>query len=421
MLPVSRHTTRFTMGIAVLLASCAVLSQAVQAKSWLDADESVGKVRGWQIGYSQGFAGCLARASFTDQTTVWFGHSLKKSYFVAVANPNWQTLKSGSIYKLNVTLPKFGKWNGSFIGFNYGGMKGVFLGNLKEAFIEQVAAAPAFRLFAAETRMAGVVLNGSRAALQAVRDCNDAHYERARNDLDRARQQEAKRGGTAPTSAAPPAAPKPKPEPRNSSGTGFAVTRNGHILTNFHVVKGCTSIRVGYSGGVLEKADVLATDSRNDLAVLRTSLKIDVVPTLKSRVRVGDDVYVYGFPLSGLLSKTGNFTVGYITSAAGLGDDTSQVQISAPVQPGNSGGPLVDAYGNVVGVIVSKLNVLRVAQAIKDVPQNVNFAIKSSIAATFLDSNGIEVPSETSAEKLSPADIAARSTKYTVRVLCKRE
>lgn len=421
MLPVSRHTTRFTMGIAVLLASCAVLSQAVQAKSWLDADESVGKVRGWQIGYSQGFAGCLARASFTDQTTVWFGHSLKKSYFVAVANPNWQTLKSGSIYKLNVTLPKFGKWNGSFIGFNYGGMKGVFLGNLKEAFIEQVAAAPAFRLFAAETRMAGVVLNGSRAALQAVRDCNDAHYERARNDLDRARQQEAKRGGAAPTSAAPPTAPKPKPEPRNSSGTGFAVTRNGHILTNFHVVKGCTSIRVGYSGGVLEKADVLATDSRNDLAVLRTSLKIDVVPTLKSRVRVGDDVYVYGFPLSGLLSKTGNFTVGYITSAAGLGDDTSQVQISAPVQPGNSGGPLVDAYGNVVGVIVSKLNVLRVAQAIKDVPQNVNFAIKSSIAATFLDSNGIEVPSETSAEKLSPADIAARSTKYTVRVLCKRE
>lgn len=421
MLPVSRHTTRFTMSIAVLLASCAALSQAAQAKSWLDADESVGKVRGWEIGYSQGFAGCLARTSFTDQTTVWFGHSLKKSYFVAVANPNWQTLKAGSTYKLNVMLPKFGKWNGSFVAFDYGGTKGVFLGNLKDEFMEQVAAAPAFRLFASETRMAGIVLNGSRAALQAVRECNEAHYEQARNDLDRARQQEAKRGGTAPTSTAPPAAPKQKPQPRNSSGTGFAVTRNGHILTNFHVVKGCTSISVGYSGGVPEKADVLATDSRNDLAVLRTPLKIDVVPTLKSRVRVGDDVYVYGFPLSGLLSKTGNFTVGYITSAAGLGDDTSQVQISAPVQPGNSGGPLVDAYGNVVGVIVSKLNVLRVAQVIKDVPQNVNFAIKSSIAATFLDSNGIEVPSETSAEKLSPADIAARSTKYTVRVLCTRE
>jgi serine protease Do len=145
-----------------------------------------------------------------------------------------------------------------------------------------------------------------------------------------------------------------------------------------------------------------------------------VVPALKPRVRVGDNIYVYGFPLSGLLSKTGNFTVGYITSAAGLNDDTSQLQISAPVQPGNSGGPLVDRHGNVVGVIVSKLNVLRVAKFIKDVPQNVNFAIKASIAASFLEANGVPIPVNESQDKLEPADIAARSKKYTVRVICTR-
>jgi len=205
-----------------------------------------------------------------------------------------------------------------------------------------------------------------------------------------------------------------------SSGSGFFVTRKGHIITNHHVIKGCTAIKAGYSGGLLEKAVLLATDQRNDLALLVSDQHPDIVPALKQRIRVGDDVYVYGFPLSGLLSKTGNFTVGYVTSAAGLADDTSQLQISAPVQPGNSGGPLVDVYGNVVGVIVSKLNVLRVAKLIKDVPQNVNFAIKSSIAVGFLEANGIALPASETGAKLSPADIAERSMKYTVRIICKR-
>ena len=87
-------------------------------------------------------------------------------------------------------------------------------------------------------------------------------------------------------------------------------------------------------------------------------------------------VIAYGYPLSGLLSSSGNVSTGLIAALAGLRDDVNQMQISAPVQPGNSGGPLVDVSGAVIGVAVSKLNALIVAKLTDDIPQNINFAIK---------------------------------------------
>jgi S1-C subfamily serine protease len=88
------------------------------------------------------------------------------------------------------------------------------------------------------------------------------------------------------------------------------------------------------------------------------------------------------------------------------------------VQPGNSGGPLVDKFGNVIGVIVSKLNALNVAAATNDIPQNVNFAIKSSIAANFLDSNGLQ-PDVAAKSRELPAEAIAELTKlFTVRIVC---
>jgi S1-C subfamily serine protease len=129
-------------------------------------------------------------------------------------------------------------------------------------------------------------------------------------------------------------------------------------------------------------------------------------------------VYVYGFPLGGILATTGNFTSGAITATAGMADDTRMLQISAPVQPGNSGGPVKDQNGNIVGVVVSKLNALRIAQVTNDVPQNVNFAIKAYIAINFLDSNGVNAATASGGKALDPADIADEAKKYTVRVTC---
>jgi S1-C subfamily serine protease len=99
-------------------------------------------------------------------------------------------------------------------------------------------------------------------------------------------------------------------------------------------------------------------------------------------------------------------------------DDTRFAQISAPVQPGNSGGPLLDKYGNVVGVIVAKLNALNVAAATKDIPQNVNFAIKSGIATNFLDSSGVSPSGAVSTRELAPEAIADLAKIFTVQILC---
>lgn len=416
---------------AVVLSTVAFGAVGAAAENLLRIDESEGTIKGWRIGYSRGFAGCLGYSRFTDKTTVWFGYSQKQRYFIAMTNPKWYALKPGRKYRLHVRLRRYGKWNGSFLAFNRDGEKGVFIGKLKREFMRQFAWSPGIHIFAGKTRMAGLSLHGSKAALARIDECFEDRRDQAARDAERkryARRPPPRNDDRTAPGRAPPSRYNNNDRPRNgrqpqrrvqtSSGTGFFVSGKGHVLTNNHVIKGCRNIKVGYSGGLLEPANLMATDRRNDLALLRTELRGEAVPALKSRVRVGDNIYVYGFPLSGLLSKTGNFTVGYVTSAAGLNDDTSQLQISAPVQPGNSGGPLTDRGGNVVGVIVSKLNVLRVAKYIKDVPQNVNFAIKASIAANFLESNGVAVPANESQEKLEPAEVAERAKKFTVRVIC---
>lgn len=133
---------------------------------------------------------------------------------------------------------------------------------------------------------------------------------------------------------------------------------------------------------------------------------------------MGDQVVTFGFPLFGALSSRGNLTEGIVTALAGLADDTRMLQISIPVQPGNSGGPLIDNNGNVVGVVVAKINAMRVAEITGDIPQNVNFAIKSSVARSFLTANGLAVGIGRTDEELSMADIGERVTKFTVLVQC---
>jgi len=171
-----------------------------------------------------------------------------------------------------------------------------------------------------------------------------------------------------------------------SSGSGFVVGVF-RALTNHHVIDGCRRITLRTPQGAILPAQVLAGDARRDLALL--SFQGNAGPALPFRegpaVARGESVVTYGFPLSGVLSSGPTLTTGDISALAGLRDNPLHFQISAPVQPGNSGGPLLDSRANVVGVVVSKLNAMRIAQMTGgDIPQNVNFAIKGAEAARFL-------------------------------------
>ncbi len=139
---------------------------------------------------------------------------------------------------------------------------------------------------------------------------------------------------------------------------------------------------------------------------------------LRLTVHQGDAVAVYGFPLPGVLAPGNNITFGNITALAGPADNSSLLQISAPVQPGNSGGPVLDEAGNVVGIVVSKLNALRVATATKDIPQNVNFAIKASVLADFLAAHNVAFSPGAMARKLTPSAITSAAKNLTLEIEC---
>ncbi|RYF30335.1 MAG: serine protease, partial [Comamonadaceae bacterium] len=220
----------------------------------------------------------------------------------------------------------------------------------------------------------------------------------------------------------PPAAAPPAPEPQKvkfSTGSGFFVSKAGHVLTNAHVVNDCTTITARPDGGTPVAAQLLARDAANDLAVLKVPGPSERSLPIRASVRLGEGIAAFGFPHSDLLATTGNFTLGNVTALAGLRDDTRYLQVSAPVQSGNSGGPLVDGSGNVVGVVTSKLNALKMAKDQGDLPQNVNFAVKASLASSFLDANQIAYDAGSPGERLDPADLAERAKKASVFITCR--
>jgi len=179
-----------------------------------------------------------------------------------------------------------------------------------------------------------------------------------------------------PIPVPPPAQPPPQPKPPETSGgtsgTGFFVTHDGLILTNAHVVKDCTQILLAPPQGAFVSAQVLARDTINDLALLKTETTSTHVAQLRLNIRLGENVEAFGYPLTTVLASSGNFTSGSVTALAGFRDDSRYLQISAPVQPGNSGGPLLDQSGNLVGVVSAKLNALNIMLATNgDIPQNV--------------------------------------------------
>jgi hypothetical protein len=200
-------------------------------------------------------------------------------------------------------------------------------------------------------------------------------------------------------------------ESRQSSGTGFFVDRGGWILTNAHVVEGCARVEVVGHGAPME----LVRDRRNDLAALRVApVGVEPLAFRLLSVRLAEAVHALGYPLGDVLSDSVKVTSGSVSSLAGAANDDRYLQVSAPVQPGNSGGPLIDDAGFVVGIVTAQLDPELFAGV-----QNVNFALRAALATAFLSAHRVpfEERAGAAAEHALP-DVVEAAAQATVRVMC---
>jgi S1-C subfamily serine protease len=215
-----------------------------------------------------------------------------------------------------------------------------------------------------------------------------------------------------------------KPAARKvSTGSGIVITQDGLILTNEHVVRQCDAFEVVPDAARIIKATLRASDAGKDLALLKVeesfasaaSVRQDATPKL------GEPVAVIGFPLVQVLSAQPNVSFGNINSTVGIKGNPAQMQIDVPIQRGSSGGPVFDASGNVIGIVVSKLDALKLAKRTGDLPQNINFAIRGDVVRSFLEAQNINFTASSASVRLENTEIARRGTAVTVLIRCIRE
>ena len=202
-----------------------------------------------------------------------------------------------------------------------------------------------------------------------------------------------------------------------ASGTGFYVSEDGHIITNHHVIDGCIDIKV-QSQGELIPTIRLAEDKQNDLALLKVSQEPQYVFALSNDSPYPlQEIVVAGFPFGDRYSSTLKFTKGIVSSLAGLGDNYSEIQIDAALQQGNSGGPIIDEYGNVVAVAVAKLDAKYMFENFGIIPENTNFGVKASAARNLLEANRVNLKASSN-EIISKRDLSNIAADGTVYLTC---
>lgn len=327
-------------------------------------------IGGWALGFNPKLEGCVAARQFDDRTSFWTGYSAEgpTSFpYIGFTNASWN-IEPGKTYTLRVVLRGVRGGNivlhGDFTGI--ASRESGFVGSIKHTNLEDIAAADSVELTRDGQALSNLDLEGSRNAITEVVRCQKQAPQLVAAAKERERTE------------------------ATASGTGFFVAEGGYILTNEHVAGRCDKLDVNLPDGEVREATLVKADSENDLALVTTVKGGAAIASFAHLARLGEAAYAFGYPLAGLLSSSGSFTGGNVNSLEGIGDDGRMLQISTPIQPGNSGGPLLDASGNVIGVVRSKANAIAIARITSDISQNVNFAVKSEVAAGFLRSVGIE-------------------------------
>jgi serine protease Do len=368
------------------MAAAMLLNGLVLCNFGAQADVPYSKIGGWSVAYLEvgNLNGCRAAAQFPDQTVFQMAQiqsGTDKGWVIFISNPRWNDWigkrKEHPLW-LVTDWPTTKPWQ---FTFSTGDSKTLSTTDASVEFMNSVADASKVEIKDDNgALLASVDMKDSAAAIRAIANCVNEH---------------------------PPRAQPPEAE-TILSGTGFFVASN-HIVTNSHVVSGCTkTIQVRYPERASYTAAISGQDAINDLVLLHTDMGNLSTAAFYPRPRVGDQVATYGFPRSDILSSSGNCTLGNVTSLTGTRDDTRFLQMSTPVQPGNSGGALLDMSGSVVGVVVKQLNAL----------QNVNFAIQPSMLINFLEVKDVIPKIDTPKAQRTSTEVCEIAKKFTVQVYC---
>lgn len=218
-------------------------------------------------------------------------------------------------------------------------------------------------------------------------------------------------------------------EKLKSSGSGFLLTSTGLVVTNYHVVEDANIIEVVFpEKNIIKTATVKIKDTKNDIAILEikdfsfSELSSQPIPFSfadVSSVKVGQEVFTLGFPLGDIMGTKPRLSTGRITSQFGIQDDPRLFQISNPLQPGNSGGPLFNTKGEIVGIVISSLNAKYFYENMGIIPQNVNFAVKVNYLQSLVSMlpDGDEVAKRKNSVKIgSIEDLIEQLNPFIVRV-----
>ena len=173
------------------------------------------------------------------------------------------------------------------------------------------------------------------------------------------------------------------------TGTAFAINGEGILLTNEHVISECAEIEVKNRFGNY-KAEVISVDKINDIAIILAADAPGRIVLDKNPPYLMQEIYVAGFPFGDTLSESIKMTKGIVSSLTGLGSNVAQIQIDAVVQPGNSGGPIYTSEGKVIGIVVSKLDALKIIKDFGSIPEGTAFGIKASTVLNSLDTAGVD-------------------------------
>lgn len=202
-----------------------------------------------------------------------------------------------------------------------------------------------------------------------------------------------------------------------ASGSGFFITEDGVAVTNSHVINECQQVTANISGRSVD-SQILADDKINDVAILKFDVKTpSYLKLAEENGQLMDEIYVAGYPFGDAISSSLKVTRGIVSSVAGLGNNFSQMQIDAALQPGNSGGPVVNKNGGVVGIAVAKLDFKQVLENFGALPEDTNFAVKLSVLNSILDGLGIRVDEAAQNEK-SSRELGQILTSSTVNLSC---